>query len=88
MPPLEAMNCGCATVGFTGGGAREYMIDNVTAMVSNDGDCADAAQKLEAVLKQTSLKERIRENGIELANKYTLENTEILLHNFIKNVVT
>lgn len=88
LPPLEAMNCGCTVVGFTGGGAREYMIDNVTAMVSEDGDCADAAKKLTALLSDSSLKEKIRRGGIEKSSHYTLENTQTLLHNFIKTIVS
>jgi glycosyltransferase involved in cell wall biosynthesis len=88
LPPLEAMNCGCTVVGFTGGGADEYMIDNVTALVSEDGDCADAAKKLIAVLNDTSLKERIRKSGLDKARQYTLDNTKKLLHDFVKSVVT
>lgn len=88
LPPLEAMNCGCTVVGFTGGGAREYMIDNVTAMVSEDGDCVDAAKKLTALLNDPSLKEKIRRGGAEKASHYTLKNTQTLLHNFIKTIVT
>lgn len=88
LPPLEAMNCGCATVGFTGGGAREYMIDNVTAMVSDDGDCIGAAKNLTALLNDPSLKERIRKHGSKKANRYTLENTKTQLGNFIKTIAT
>ena len=87
LPPLEAMNCGCTTVGFTGGGGAEFMIDNVTAMVSEDGDCVDAAKKLSAVLNDVSLKERIRKTGLEKTDKYTLENTKMQLHKFIDSVV-
>lgn len=87
LPPLEAMSCGCAVIGFTGGGAIEFMIDNVTAMVSEDGDCADVAKKLANVLNDASLKEKIRKNGFENAQQYTLENTKNQLYDFIKTVV-
>jgi glycosyltransferase involved in cell wall biosynthesis len=76
LPPLEAMNCGCAVVGFTGGGAKEYMIDRETALVAEDGDCATAASKLLELLNNPPLKETIRANGTAVAQKYTLENTK------------
>jgi len=74
LPPLEAMCCGCSVVGFTGGGASEYMIDGLTALVSKDGDCIDVANKLEQLLMDNQLKESLRKTGIEKAKLYTLEN--------------
>lgn len=79
LPPLEAMNCGCVVIGFTGGGASEYMIHNKTALVSEDGDCSDAAKNLEAVLADVELKERLRAAGIIKAKSYTLLNTKEML---------
>lgn len=72
LPPLEAMACGCAVVGFTGGGASEFMIDRKTAMVAKDGDCKTAAEKLLEVLKNDKLKEKIRMKGHEKSKEYTL----------------
>jgi len=86
LPPIEAMNCGCAIVGFTGGGASEYMIDNVTALVSPDGDCIDAAKNLELLLDDMDLKERIRLAGYLKGKEYTLENTSNMLHNFFRSL--
>ncbi len=79
LPPIEAMNCGCAIVGFTGGGANEYMVDGVTALVSSDGDCIDAAKKLELLLTDIDLKERIRRAGHLKGKQYTLENTKSMI---------
>ena len=79
LPPIEAMNCGCAIVGFTGGGANEYMVDGVTALVSSDGDCIDAAKKLELLLTDIDLKERIRQAGHLKGKQYTLENTKSMI---------
>ena len=76
LPPLEAMNCGCAVAGFTGGGANEFMIDNDTALVAADGDCETAARKLLDLIQNKSLKERIRVNGMEKAKIYSLANTK------------
>jgi len=86
LPPLEAMNCGCVVVGFTGGGASEYMIDGLTALVSSDGDCLGVANKLEILLKNNELKESIRIAGIDKAKVYTLGNTKKMLGDFYKEI--
>lgn len=73
LPPLEAMACGCAVVGFDGRGAAEYMIDGVTAMVAEDGDCEVAAKKLQRLVRDTKLKEEIRARGMEISRNYSLD---------------
>lgn len=86
LPPLEAMLCGCVVVGFTGGGALEYMIDGETALVADDGDCETAAAKLLQVLIDDKLKESLRERGNAKAKEYTLERTSKLLEQFYRKV--
>jgi hypothetical protein len=71
LPPLEAMACGAAVVGFTGGGAGAFMVDGETALVAVDGDCAGAAEKLRLMLKNPELKSRLRAAGIAAANQYS-----------------
>jgi len=87
LPPLEAMNCGCVVVGFTGGGGGEYMIDNITALVAEDGDCEGVIRKLKMIEKDTNLKETIRSKGFDKATTYTLENTKIMLRYFYNEIL-
>ena len=86
LPPLEAMSCGCAVVGFSGGGGEEYMVNNDTALVSTDGDCIDAANQLERLLADKELKERIREAGLAKSKQYSLENTKVMLDDFFSTL--
>jgi Glycosyl transferases group 1 len=86
LPPMEAMNCGCAVVGFTGGGGREYMIDGETALVANDGDCAAAAAKLLELINDKALKEKIRANGTQKAQTYTLAACKQKVADFYKGL--
>jgi glycosyltransferase involved in cell wall biosynthesis len=86
LPPLEAMSCGCVVVGFTGGGANEFMIDQETALVSSDGNCAGVAQNLEKLLANSALKERIRGGGLAKSKQYTLENTKRMLNDFYAKI--
>ncbi len=76
LPPLEAMACGCAVVGFTGGGGLEHMIDDKTALVASDGNVEELAHCLERVLANQHLKERIRNGGIKKSQDFSLENME------------
>jgi len=76
LPPLEAMACGCAVVGCTGGGAGQYMHDNKTALVVPDGDVDQFVKALEAILTDNALKERIREAGIQEAKNYSVDRME------------
>jgi len=87
LPPLEAMSCGCVIVGFTGGGADEYMEDNITALVAKDGDCEGVIRKLKLIEKNTNLKEAIRSKGFEKATEYTLENSKTMLRDFYNEIL-
>ena len=86
LPPLEAMACGCAVVGFTGKGADEYMIDGETALVAEDGDCQAVAKKLQVLAKDDPLKEKIRTGGLNISSGYSLEIMSEKLRNFYDNV--
>lgn len=86
LPPLEAMSCGCAVVGFTGKGGNEFMINEQTALVAEDGDCETAAKQLKRLLQDEQMKETIRTNGINKARQYSLENTKALLNDFYAKV--
>ena len=76
LPPLEAMACGCAVIGFTGGGGGEFMIDGETALVSPDGDAQSLARNLERVLTDSVIREKIRSGGAAKARQYSLERME------------
>jgi glycosyltransferase involved in cell wall biosynthesis len=84
LPPLEAMSCGCVVVGFTGGGASEFMINGITALVSDDGDCKSVAKDMEYILHDPDYKDRLRAAGQEISKQYSLENTKSSLLEFYK----
>jgi len=87
LPQLEAMNCGCVVIGFSGGGGDEYMIDRQTSMVAEDGDCEGVVTILKLLESDLNLKEEIREGGYKKATKYTLDNTKKMLNYFYSCVV-
>jgi len=76
LPPLEAMACGCAVVGFTGGGGLEHMLDGETALVAPDGDARALADGLTRLLTDDALKEQLRAGGLRKAAEYPLARME------------
>ena len=82
LPPLEAMASGCAVVGFTGGGGGEHMIDGETALVASNGNTEELASCLESILENPSLKEKIREGGMQKSREFSLKNMERQLLEF------
>lgn len=87
LPQLEAMNCGCVVIGFSGGGGDEYMIDGETALVAKDGDCEGVAEILIRLQNNASLKDNIRKKGFEKAKEYSLENTKQSLKHFYQTIM-
>lgn len=87
LPQLEAMNCGCLVIGFSGGGGDEYMIDGETALVAEDGDCEAVAKQLEILKSNLTLKESLREKGMEKGATYTLDNTKNMLKQFYEQIL-
>ncbi len=84
LPQLEAMACGAAVAGFTGGGADEFMQNQETALVAKDGDAEAAVQCLMALLHDEALKERIRSASRNIAQTYTQERTAKQLADFFE----
>ena len=86
LPPLEAMACGCAVVGFSGGGGLEHMIDGQTALVAEDGNVEQLSRCLHRVLADDDLKESLRHEGLAKAREFSLEHMEKQLLEFARNV--
>lgn len=88
LPPLEAMLCGCIVVGFTGGGAKEFMRHGETALVADDGDCKKVAELLLSISDDETRKNNIKKCAQETASTYTLERTEKLLVSFFNHFLS
>lgn len=82
LPPLEAMACGCAVIGFTGGGGLEHMIDGKSALIAPDGDAPALSHCLKQILNNKGLKEKIRAGGFNKAQEFSLQRMETDLLTF------
>jgi hypothetical protein len=86
LPPLEAMACGCAVVGFTGGGGLEHMKDGETALVAPDGDVPALSRALRRVLEDGALREKLRRGGLAKAGEFGIERMRRELLAFARSV--
>ena len=75
LPPLEAMACGTPVVMTDSGGPRDYAVDGYNALVSRPGDVKSLAENLLRVLQDGKLRERLVENGLETARRFTWDST-------------
>ncbi len=76
LPPLEAMACGCAVVGFTGGGGATHMQDGDSALVVPDGDAEALSRALQRILTDNSLKEHLRRGGLAKSREFPMARME------------
>jgi hypothetical protein len=86
LPPLEAMACGCAVIGFTGGGGLEHMKDGDTALVAPDGDVPALSRALRRVLEDGALREKLRCGGMAKAGEFGIERMRRELVAFARGV--
>lgn len=87
LPPLEAMACGAVVVGFTGGGASEFMKHEETALVAKDGDTLSASRMLIELYSDSERKERLRNSGLAMSRKYGESRTRQQLESYFKRII-
>jgi len=64
MPSMEAMACGAALVTYDNGGSRDYALDGQTALVARRRDVTELAEKLEGLVADPALREKIAREGM------------------------
>ena len=61
----EALLAGCAVVGTPAGGIPEVVRDGVTGLIARDGDAEDLADRLQQLIQDSALRERLIRAGDE-----------------------
>lgn len=69
MPSMEAMACGAALVTYDNGGCRDYALDGRTALVARRRDVAHLAEKLEQLVADPALREKIAREGMAFVRR-------------------
>ena len=72
LPPLEAMACGCPSVTTAVGAVPEYAVDRRDALIVPVGDVPSMVDRLEEVLDDAALRQRLGEQGLKTAARLSL----------------
>ncbi|WP_016730721.1 glycosyltransferase [Saccharolobus islandicus] len=75
LPPLEAMACGTPAVMVDNKGSRDYAINGLNALISPSNDVISLSENIITLFKDDKLRERLIENGLETAKKFTWNST-------------
>jgi glycosyltransferase involved in cell wall biosynthesis len=73
LPPLEAMACGTPVVMTDNKGSRDFAVNGFNALISQLGDVKSLVDNLLKVLQDDKLRDKLIENGLETAKKFTWE---------------
>ena len=82
--PLEAMACGCPVVTTR---AVSYVRDGDNALVAEIEDTDNLKDKLESILRDDVLRERLRKNAFETPKKYNLNDSQKQFEKAIANIL-
>ena len=69
-------------------GARELINDGIDGLIFKNGNSDDLKEKLEMLLKDENLRQKLAKNASESANLFSKENIIKQWREFIKKVVS
>ena len=75
-PPLEMMSTGGIVVVAPNEGNVEYLTDEKNCLMYEQGNILEAVKKIEKIVNNESLRNKLIKNGLETANKRNWENLE------------
>lgn len=75
-PPLEMMATGGLSVVLPNGGNVEYLKNGENCIFYRQGDIDDGVQKVEQLVSDKSLRDKLIANGLKTAKRYAWDNVE------------
>jgi glycosyltransferase involved in cell wall biosynthesis len=81
--PLEAMACGCPVVTTK---AVAYAEDEHNALVTETEDVDSLKEKLESILRDDILRERLQRNGLKTARKHNLNESQTKFEKLVADI--
>lgn len=79
LTPLEAMACGCVVISTNYEAGRDFLSDQVNALLCAAENSEGLYQNASRVMENDSLRIRLAKNAVETAKKYTWERSVDLL---------
>ena len=86
LPVLEAMTCGAAVVTTDNGGNRDFVRDNINALVVEKDNIKDLVEKIEKILNDRELKNSLIKNGVEVSKQYSWDNVMSRIQNYYQEI--
>ena len=86
LPVLEAMTCGAAVITTDNGGNMDFVIENNNALIINKKDVKDIVEKIEKLINNSELREKIAKHGVYTSKKYSWSNTIKQLVDYYKGI--
>lgn len=86
LPILEAMNCGACVVTTDVGGNRDFSLDNETCLIINKKDYNDIISKVEILIKDEELRQRLVKKALKKASEYNWERTIDELEEYYRKI--
>lgn len=75
LPTLETMTCGATVITTDTGGMRDFVQDGKNALVIQKNDNKDMEEKIELLIKDNKLRQKLAEEGIKTAQRFQWENS-------------
>ena len=88
LPVLEAMSCGAAVITTDNGGNREFAIDGETCLKIRKKSSKDIEKKVEELIKNPKLKEKLVQNGLKMAQNYNWDTIISDLEEYLREIAT
>lgn len=85
LPPMEAMYSGCAVVCTNIDGHKDYAFDKETVLLAEKGDASDIAVKVQALLNDDNLRQKIAQQGNSFVNQFSWKSSAVELEKIFMN---
>ncbi len=80
------MTCGAAVVTTDNGGNRDFVRDNINALVVEKDNIKDLVEKIEKILNDRELKNSLIKNGVEVSKQYSWDNVMSRIQNYYQEI--
>lgn len=84
---LEAMASGIPIIGTLSGGSKEILVDGFNSLIFQEDNADQLADKIEYLIKETGLREKLRENSLQTVRQYTLETMSDKIEKYLMEIV-
>lgn len=86
LPPLEAMACHTAVI-TTPYGTEDYAVDRENCLLVKPGDISDLKTAIRLLIEDETLRNKLADNGVLTARKFTYERQTIKLETYLRNAI-